>query len=579
MKNPKNSKKVKKTVIYARYSSKNQDYTSILAQIQICQKYAEATNQSVDLVIEDPEASGLTLNRPGLKELMAMVKNAEVEKIIIHKYDRLSRSTKHMIILEEQLKEYGVKLETVEGNCGGDTPIDNFTRGIVQLNNEFYSANLASEVKKSLYFEAGKGRVNGGTAPFGYEYVKGEKSYKINESEAIIVREIFSLYLAGNGFAKIIQRLDTLGYKTRRGKSFAKSSITNILKNQTYIGTYTYGKKSYKKVSNFETFDDKTKVKVNPKENIVVVEDAFEAIIDKVDFTRAQQVLVERNQNKANGEKSTAKNLYLLTNVLHCGFCGSIMVGNASTKGEYQSSYYACSNCRAKKKLPVLKSVVAEDGTESWEHDGDKTYVCDNRSVNKEQLEKLVLTEIVSKYFTLNSSKVEVNEEATTVLTQIVDGVNSRVEGDVTEVKSNIKLLQRRLKKLRGDLEKQITLDSPNAIKLLEGRIEDTEKELGDLRNILKATTNVEIFEVEKLAKAYLLEYLMIDDRREERKAVITSFIKDIVVFKDTVEIYFNDVLGTIHSHDREVVLKQMKSTIVSYVMPLGIVTHDLLKS
>ena len=65
--------------------------------------------------------------------------------------------------------------------------------------------------------------------------------YIIEESEAKYVRMIFQMYAAGKSYNDIMAVLN--GLRGKRGAVIGKSQLNSILKNERYIGIYTWNKK------------------------------------------------------------------------------------------------------------------------------------------------------------------------------------------------------------------------------------------------------------------------------------------------------------------------------------------------
>ena len=80
-----------RAVIYARYSSDLQRESSIEDQVRECSRLAERFGYQVIRVSSDAAISGATDNRPGLQELLAMVKARSVDIVIAEALDRISR--------------------------------------------------------------------------------------------------------------------------------------------------------------------------------------------------------------------------------------------------------------------------------------------------------------------------------------------------------------------------------------------------------------------------------------------------------------------------------------------------------
>lgn len=89
---------------------------------------------------------------------------------------------------------------------------------------------------------------NGGDAPLGYD-VTNDKRYAINKEEAQAVKIIFDMYVNGYSYSNIIDKLNDLGYKTKRGNKFGKNSLHGILSNEKYTGVYVFNKTQRKGIN------------------------------------------------------------------------------------------------------------------------------------------------------------------------------------------------------------------------------------------------------------------------------------------------------------------------------------------
>ena len=148
-----------------------------------------------------------------------------------------------------------------------------------------------------------------------------DKSLVIELTGAKAVRLIFDLYIKGTSQAEIINTLNAQGFRTAQGKPFNKNSITKIIKNKKYIGTYSY--------------DD------------IVIEDGIPPIISKNVFQLAQAECARRRTRKA---PKAEKAEYLLSGKAFCGYCKKPLAGVSGTgKSGAKWYYYYCPTARAKK--------------------------------------------------------------------------------------------------------------------------------------------------------------------------------------------------------------------------------------
>lgn len=102
------------TAIYARTACP--DETELNWQVQVLQGLAAELNLNVTHIIRET-ASGLDFDRPGLHELICLVKQQEIDTILMTSLDRIGRDIPKVLAVLETLDTHGVKLLIQ----GGDT--------------------------------------------------------------------------------------------------------------------------------------------------------------------------------------------------------------------------------------------------------------------------------------------------------------------------------------------------------------------------------------------------------------------------------------------------------------------------
>ena len=105
---------MKTAAIYCRVSTEDQERegTSLQTQLEACRQYCQ--NKGYEVAYRYSEAcSGLTLDRPQLNELREIVRNEQIDVVVVYCLDRLSRNATHGVILRDELDKYHVLLESV----------------------------------------------------------------------------------------------------------------------------------------------------------------------------------------------------------------------------------------------------------------------------------------------------------------------------------------------------------------------------------------------------------------------------------------------------------------------------------
>lgn len=302
-------------VIYARYSSHNQKEESIEQQIEECTNFAALNSIKIVRVYADKAISGRTDKRPQFQHLMRDAEKREFSVVVAYKSNRIARDMLNALKYEDRLSKYGIETLYAKEEFG-NTAAGRFALRTMMNVNQFYSENMAEDIKRGMLDNAENCKVNG-ALPLGY--VSGpDGRYAIEPKEAEIVRGIYDKVLDGVSFADIASDLNARGLRTKQGNLWNKCSFHRMLTNDVYIGVYRHSG--------------------------VVKEGGVPPILEREVFMAMQKYLETkknpRGRHRENGD-------YLLTGKLRCGYCESYMVGVSGTsKTGDRHYYYSCNGRR-----------------------------------------------------------------------------------------------------------------------------------------------------------------------------------------------------------------------------------------
>ena len=129
----------------------NDEGFSIPAQREANKKKALSMGAIIGKEFVDRGASAKSADRPQLQAMLEYVReNADrIDYVIVHKVDRLARNRGDDIDIMRALRECGVQLVSASESID-DTPAGMLLHGIMSSIAEFYSQNLATEVKKGM---------------------------------------------------------------------------------------------------------------------------------------------------------------------------------------------------------------------------------------------------------------------------------------------------------------------------------------------------------------------------------------------------------------------------------------------
>ena len=344
-----------KTAIYCRVSTENQERegTSLGSQKEACLK--KAKEQSYDILPENvfiETYSGLDIERPELNKLRELIRNKEVSAVIAYALDRVSRDPVHFILIQDEMERAGCTLilctETVDSSDMGK--LISHIRG--------FAAKLETEKIRERTMRGKKVKLAQGQIPhgcgkgiYGYDWNKQNKKRLVNESEAPIVRRIFSQVAVGDSRLKIAIQLNKESIPAKGGGLWYPLTIRRVAINESYTGV------TYENTMGRVKVDGKRKLFMRPKNEWINLPNATPPIISKELFDKAQAALAKSKELR-NGHPHYE---YLLTGYIKCGDCGGPMVGGCLQR---RYRYYRCRNTAytaTKPKTCNASYIKAED--------------------------------------------------------------------------------------------------------------------------------------------------------------------------------------------------------------------------
>ena len=150
--------------IYARQSVDKADSLSIQGQIDLCRREVGKDIQ----VYQDKGFSGKNTNRPDFQRMMADVEKGLVQKIVVYRLDRFSRSLADFSRLWEVLQRHGVEFVSVNERFDTSTPMGRAMLSIIMVFAQLERETTAERVRDNYYQRVKLGSWPGGPAPYGF---------------------------------------------------------------------------------------------------------------------------------------------------------------------------------------------------------------------------------------------------------------------------------------------------------------------------------------------------------------------------------------------------------------------------
>ena len=344
------------TALYARLSKDDElqgESNSISNQKRILETYARDNGFLNYRFFVDDGWSGANFQRPGFMEMMDCVENGEVKCVITKDLSRMGRNYLQVgMFTEITFPKKGVRFIAI--NDGVDSAQgDNDLTPLKNLFNEWMVRDTSRKIKAVFRSKGMSGKPI--TSQPVYGYLKGEDGrFIIDEEAAPVVKQIFSLCLAGNGPTKIARMLTeqeiptpgTLEYRrtgsTRRyypdyPYRWATNTVVHILERKEYLGhtvNFKTEKISYKVKSSVE----------NPEEKQAVFENTHEPIIDLATWERVQELRKQRKRPNRYDEVG------LFSGLLFCADCGSVLYQQRYENKTRRQDCYICGNYKKRVK-------------------------------------------------------------------------------------------------------------------------------------------------------------------------------------------------------------------------------------
>ena len=147
-----------KVAIYLRVSTADQ--TTLNQEIEL-KEYCGRNNYEIYKIYKDEGVSGVKTSRPQLDLMLQDMRNKYFDAVIVWKFDRLGRSTSHLLQVLEELKNKNVRLIATSQSIDTDTPMGKFFFTILSGFAEMEREIIIERIKLGLDRRRKEGKVMG----------------------------------------------------------------------------------------------------------------------------------------------------------------------------------------------------------------------------------------------------------------------------------------------------------------------------------------------------------------------------------------------------------------------------------
>lgn len=525
-----------RAVKYLRLSEQDgdkQESESIENQRDIIDNFISNNEDLKDVgeYIDDGYTGG-NFNRPDFKRMIQDIEDGKIDCIITKDLSRFGRD--HIdtgYYLERYLPAKAIRYIAI-----GDNVDTINARGLQFLSfklsyNDYYIQDISKKIKSVKKKKMENGEYQAGIAPYGYKKDESIKNHLvIDENVYKIVQEIFDMY--GNKGMSTIKIADEMNRRNivppavymdmpctkRKCKNpsgeyvWLRTTIGNMLKNQTYLGYVVSGKR--------EQISPKIKKgKQKKKEDFIVIKNMHEPIINEELWNKVQDRFNSFNTN------NKKKYNYLLKGIVYCGECGNeatfmhAISRNKSGNISWEGNYAVC-----KKRNDYIR-------------------LCENKNLG----EHIILREL-KKVIQNELDKIEITSKEIKEIykkTKVKCNTKEKKNRSIIESKNKeLKEIENRFSELyKKKLRSEISIDDFNKIyeemknkrKIINQEIRELEDEITNAQT--KNLEDKEYKEIRKKAKKFLK---MENPDRE----TIEALVKKITFDKDkniTIELTFSN--------------------------------------
>ena len=315
----------RRCAVYTRKSTSaglDQDFNSLDAQREACAAYIQR-QQGWTLLpdrYDDGGFTGANTDRPAFQKLLADIDAGRVDVVVVYKVDRLSRSLLDFARLMERFNRAGASFVSVTQNFSTADAMGRLTLNMLMSFAEFEREMIGERTRDKIAGARRRGKWTGGQVPLGYD-VQG-KRLVVNQAEAPLVREIFTLYLEQRSALAVARILNDPSRLSEASapespaalrRVWTKIDVLRLLRTPIYAGYMRSRGELY--------------------------EAEHQAVVDRGTFRKVGALLDRAGRGSSNPSHNHE---YLLRGLLRCARCGAAFTGASSRRGRKVHRYYRC---------------------------------------------------------------------------------------------------------------------------------------------------------------------------------------------------------------------------------------------
>jgi site-specific DNA recombinase len=469
---------VTRVCLYQRIST-DEDHqpTSLKTQRERLERYCEAMEDWRVVAAFEDQASGTSLDRPGLQQALDLAREKRIDLLLVYRVDRLSRKVRQLAGLCEELDQLGVVLKSATEPFDTGSPAGRMMLQMLGVFAEFEHATIVDRVTAGLERRVREGKWMSGRTPYGYTRDPQSKLLVPDPVKAPVVRRIFHLYAEGKlGTTAIARTLDAEGAPPPRKQGWSPNALQLILANPAYRGLLRW---------NGETHPG-----------------LHQPLIEDETFECAQEILRRRGEDASLRRGNPSE--FLLSGLVRCYHCGRAYVGTSAHGRNGRYTYYACST--------------------RYKYGPSK---CNGDRLPKERLEAAVLSQLADLY-----RDGRVIDKALADVARHTESERPRIDEQLSSTRAEITRLEAKLERYFEAFEdgSLSAADCQDRVRGHRARLEALREQEADLAHSLGTQAHTPRDTAALAGLADQLDEIIANESPEQAKELLRLLVKEIRV-------------------------------------------------
>lgn len=322
-----------KSAIYVRVSTSHQiDKDSLPLQKEDLINYSKYVLGIDDYeIFEDAGFSGKNTDRPAFQKMYKKISKGEFSHLLVWKIDRISRNLLDFCAMYDDLKKYNCTFISKNEQFDTSSAMGEAMLKIILVFAELERKLTGERVKAVMLDRATKGLWNGAPIPLGYVWDEISKFPVIDDIESTTISFIFEKYKEFKSTSILKKIMNTEGIKTKRDGTWTTKTISDIIRNPFYKGTYRY---------NYRTHPHG---KLKDENEWIVLENNHPSIIDSSLWQECNEIM-DVNAQRNNAQFRNNTKIHVFAGLVECGECHNNYTAkqDKARSDGYRPSLYVC---------------------------------------------------------------------------------------------------------------------------------------------------------------------------------------------------------------------------------------------